>query len=732
MISYVDYGNHDWVEANDIYILPDQAKDVPPQAVQCCLKGLEHLNGPFPSENAPLFEKLFASGKMFVTLTPNIKSVGKNQLKSAPKFCASIQALVQVEDYVKKLNLHGKPVKSANSPNSAESGELSKTKVTQWLTTNYSDRPEGDGASCSKNQVPNPADSMISNDSFQSLSTSNSATSYQDTFDWKLETVKPKIVGDDVESCRLSAATNLSKIYLHLLNGSESRLTILEQEMTNFYMNQPPRSNLPIWEKKVRSLVKGSLVAVKNNGSWYRAETIQQDPFLCQVFLVDYGKEIGVPYVDIQPLVKQFCSDPKMALLCCLSDLEVKDEVKALKALQEIMSSDFYQGYQLIHDQREVNYPFPVYILAQYADNYESGSKETGDFVHLLIMQKLALPNPTKATKKLAISAIESGNSTSTNSVGNDVIMDWDPMASDYQSPENRQLSALLPSDEDRLMKLDQAKICRFYRFNGKCNAGVNCEHKHIQTGDGFHTKQSELRNIVVGTDRQLKLPEIGTRVPIQVTCVRNPDSFFAILPHGAVNLLNSNEVIQYEQNKKSDIMNEFGCLQKSINEYYESSSGSANVWVRTAEVVAVKYDTCWFRARVIDIDEDKPADQTDVQVQLVDFGDVHQICLTQIRKLADQFLLLPFQMIECSLYGIAPPEGQWSMASGQFLHSLIDKKNLIAEIKMRTVDRICINLYVIDSNLKKKESVSQLLIQRNLAKKVTQKVSHQSDMIPG
>ena len=53
-----------------------------------------------------------------------------------------------------------------------------------------------------------------------------------------------------------------------------------------------------------------------------------------QAHLVDFGETIHVRAEDVRRLPKAFCSQPKMALPCCLADLEVSDEEKALEILR--------------------------------------------------------------------------------------------------------------------------------------------------------------------------------------------------------------------------------------------------------------------------------------------------------------------------------------------------------------------------------------------------------------
>ena len=51
-------------------------------------------------------------------------------------------------------------------------------------------------------------------------------------------------------------------------------------------------------------------------------------------------------------------------------------------------------------------------------------------------------------------------------------------------------------------------RLCKFYRFNGKCNRGMNCAFLHVQTGSPFNMKDDD--TVMTVAHHELKLPTAG------------------------------------------------------------------------------------------------------------------------------------------------------------------------------------------------------------------------------
>ncbi|CAI8016570.1 RING finger protein 17, partial [Geodia barretti] len=64
--------------------------------------------------------------------------------------------------------------------------------------------------------------------------------------------------------------------------------------------------------------------------------------------------------------------------------------------------------------------------------------------------------------------------------------------------------------------------------------------------------------------------------------------------------------------------------------------------FVSDGEVVAAYKDNYWFRAKIIKCSKEN------VMVFTVDFGDIFLVHSSDIRIIQEEFLILPFQAIEC------------------------------------------------------------------------------------
>lgn len=83
--------------------------------------------------------------------------------------------------------------------------------------------------------------------------------------------------------------------------------------------------------------------------------------------------------------------------------------------------------------------------------------------------------------------------------------------------------------------------------------------------------------------------------------------------------------------------------------------------------------DDSWYRARVIAIKKsDYSADETEVKIHYVDFGETGKFKAKELCTLAEEYRMLPFQAIECSLSGVQPKDGtKWKDEAIDLFESL-------------------------------------------------------------
>ena len=117
-------------------------------------------------------------------------------------------------------------------------------------------------------------------------------------------------------------------------------------------------------------------------------------------------------------------------------------------------------------------------------------------------------------------------------------------METDYISPHNmfnnfnnHQLFDINQNDEN--------KICKFYRTNGHCARGLNCQFLHVQNGVAYLDNIGE--DVTTIAHNEAQLPEVGSTSGIQIPTLRHPESFY-------VNVL------------ESDVDHEFAPAARSLN----------------------------------------------------------------------------------------------------------------------------------------------------------------------
>ncbi|XP_053575688.1 tudor and KH domain-containing protein [Bombina bombina] len=97
--------------------------------------------------------------------------------------------------------------------------------------------------------------------------------------------------------------------------------------------------------------------------------------------------------------------------------------------------------------------------------------------------------------------------------------------------------------------------------------------------------------------------------------------------------------------------------LTTEMSEYYQNQQ-QAMPEIRVGDIVAAPFhtDTFWYRAEVQGFVENG-----NVDLYYVDYGDNWDTARKNLFPLRSDFLSLPFQAIECSLFGISPAGAEWS-----------------------------------------------------------------------
>lgn len=138
--------------------------------------------------------------------------------------------------------------------------------------------------------------------------------------------------------------------------------------------------------------------------------------------------------------------------------------------------------------------------------------------------------------------------------------------------------------------------------------------------------------------------------------------------------------------------------LNLAMNETYSNSKENIpEVDLRTVthgSVVATYSEDNWYRAQVIDVDENK---YESANVFFLDYGGCKKIEQCDMRPMHDSLIFLSFQAIECSLANIAPIDGEWCEESFKMFETLTSGKMLFAQVVYKSDGVQFVNLLAFD-----------------------------------
>ncbi|XP_034265695.1 RING finger protein 17 [Pantherophis guttatus] len=163
----------------------------------------------------------------------------------------------------------------------------------------------------------------------------------------------------------------------------------------------------------------------------------------------------------------------------------------------------------------------------------------------------------------------------------------------------------------------------------------------------------------------------------------------------------------------------EFAAFLKKVEEVYESEAGpDLQILCPThGQPCVAKFedDGVWYRAQVIGL----PGHQ-EVEVKYVDYGNTAKINIKEMRKIKDEFLVLPEKAIRCKLAYIKPCKEatEWTVQSKDRFEQLIQDKCMLCFVTEKSEDNVLsVELYQsVRVSPKQSGSVNNLLVKEGLA----------------
>ncbi|XP_036401470.1 RING finger protein 17 [Megalops cyprinoides] len=159
----------------------------------------------------------------------------------------------------------------------------------------------------------------------------------------------------------------------------------------------------------------------------------------------------------------------------------------------------------------------------------------------------------------------------------------------------------------------------------------------------------------------------------------------------------------------------EFLLLNAKLQECY--SADGLEVFCPTLEqaCVALFEDKGWYRAQVIGL----PGNRM-VEVRYVDFGNKKTLSVKDIRKLKDEFLVLPAMAIQCCLADLEPPGNaeSWSEECKERFRNLAEQKlmSTMATERVPWHQPMPVRLLEVNSSNDQSTDIAELLVKEELA----------------
>ena len=240
----------------------------------------------------------------------------------------------------------------------------------------------------------------------------------------------------------------------------------------------------------------------------------------------------------------------------------------------------------------------------------------------------------------------------------------WDPMAEDYLDSSNNYKT----TDEDVGFATDGYKsrqaVCAQFFNTGRCYKGELCGDRHVQLRPGAVTADQE--EVIITTLDQPVLPTGKTSVLLRISHVHSPSSFYVTFPHGDRNIFTLSEAA-----KKATVSGKFEKFSAEMQESYQSKSRAQALdsLPSSGTLLAVRLGSSWHRASVVE-EEDE---ERNIRVFLVDIGRLETVPRGDVRRLQDNFTILPFQAHEAELNMLEPQGGTWRPEAGSAMKSLAE-----------------------------------------------------------
>ncbi|XP_025906512.1 tudor domain-containing protein 1 isoform X2 [Nothoprocta perdicaria] len=208
----------------------------------------------------------------------------------------------------------------------------------------------------------------------------------------------------------------------------------------------------------------------------------------------------------------------------------------------------------------------------------------------------------------------------------------------------------------------------------------------------GNREKMPEDKELVLNTDAVAKCVSvcIGDVFSGVVSHIQTPENFFC------------------QQMQSGHRLAE---LQVSLGEYCEKVPSSPNFRPAVGNVCCAQFseDSLWYRAAVLAY-----TSEDTVLVGYIDYGNFEVLHLTKLRPMIQRLMDFPVQVIRCTLAGVKPLMGTWTVEAISVMKQLVQDKVLTVKVVDKKGNSSVVEL--LDASVTPGKNISSYLIEKGCA----------------
>ena len=472
---------------------------------------------------------------------------------------------------------------------------------------------------------------------------------------------------DGLFSCMFTIVDSPDLFYVNIVHMKSKVLDEIGNEVNQHILENEPQY-VPL------EVGQPCLAIHHEDNKWYRGIVLEfnEDEENYLVFFVDFGNRAWNMTEHIRPIEKRFLRYPAQAIPCRLAGVKPKNSLEwqpeAIHTFSEMTTfSRIITAFMITQETHERIHKNKVIlkenVISVRLHDYDSRQESLNSY---LIQRGFA--DPLETGPDLSISPFSCSDSP-------DELTGWNPMETDFLSTRNN-----YEYEDDNIevaihgYKQTNANICRYFNTRRGCSRGDSCKYLHQRYQRNLpHQVETSC------TDNILDLPPPGSYIYCVISAMESPWFFYIQCPNGNIDFISHlREKINLQQlltEKYPSKETAFYTMNEEMQEFYNKQTYpvSTGHYLSNGEIVIARSSTqSWNRGRI--------TDPEDVRVFFVDYGFSEVVEMTNIRKLEDQFLFVPFQAVLCSLSNVGKIPGKSEAANTRF-KELVSRKNFLARV---------------------------------------------------